>query len=244
MGFSRSTGGQKLLAAGFETDKETGLPVPFAGLVHHLEFVVSKSEGGVIRFAFGSMLRAYLSLADPPAPYALVNLQTQRQFNGIAAVTLYEKMKMHAGRKYNKSVAVTRKQLPYFLGDFRYCDDKEVDGSVTKTIGRWDNYATHVVAAAVAEIAKFNIAYLFVKHGQGQRVEKVVFTVVAHPKKHLPAEATHSGEWVDNRTHYVARGKFLRGEMSANAYAKLVNEHAVAFARGKLDQLRDPKAVG
>jgi len=203
-----------------------------AGLVHHLEFVVSKSEGGVIRFAFGSLLRAYLSLADPPAPYALINLQTQRQFNSIAAATLYEKMKLHFGRKYDKSVAVTREQLPFFLGDFRYCDDVEVDGGTTIQIGRWDNYATHVVAAAVAEIAKvaeFDVACLFVKHGQGRRVEKIVFTVVNRPKWNDGVGSASVGDVIANRQYVNARKEFVAVKMSAKEYAKLVNERAVTL---------------
>jgi hypothetical protein len=214
----------KIDIAGYEPDPESGQMKPWVGSFSRLEFKYSGIIDGTIIYSFSSMLRGTVDLIDPPAPFAMLNLNEIRQFKTIAGGRLYEWLSLKAQRKWDRSYEVSKEQFAMMLGDARYT---QIGSNGHIVIPRWDNYTKHVVNPALQElreIAGFDVSVVFKRgNSQGRRIEAILLTVMKKGKE---------SRWL------------LENEIPTTLHTKNMNLKAMQEDKLRLSRLRGAKATG
>lgn len=135
---------------------------------HYLSTDVSKSDNGLLFYAFDAILYHFIA---HPKVYAAISISRLRDMGSPMAIDLYEIMAL----QYRKKSPVFR-TTPEELRNLLKVGDKHP---------RPDNFRKNVVEKTVAEvnaIAEFDIVFDYVRGGQGGGIVEIVFTAV--PKSH------------------------------------------------------------
>ncbi len=146
---------------------------------HYLSTQHSTQGEGWLDYAFDQILLRYLR---NPKVYSVIQLPVATRFRSLQALHLYEVMQGKYGLFVDKTFSLTIEEAYDFF-------DVPV-GSVLRS--RNDQFKSRKVERAVEEvneIAEFDVAADYVRHGRGGKIVGVDFTVAPKPEGRIAAAA-------------------------------------------------------
>mgnify|MGYP001416531374 CR=1 FL=1 len=138
---------------------------------HYLSSDLSRTGSGMLAFAFDAILTRFIS---EPKVYGLISVNRIRDLPTFSAQKLYEIMALN----FRKKSPVWR-TTP---------DELRCLWQMGKRNARWDNFRTHVIEKAVADVnavADFDVRVEYVRGGRGGGVVEIVFTAVTKDHNRL-----------------------------------------------------------
>lgn len=132
---------------------------------HYLSSDVSRTGSGMLAFAFDAILTRFIS---EPKVYGLISVTRIRDLPTFPAQKLYEIMALNF-----------RKKSPVWRTN---PEELRSLWQMGKRNARWDNFRTHVIEKAVADVnavAEFDVRVEYVRGGRGGGVVEIVFTALA-----------------------------------------------------------------
>lgn len=192
-------------------------------LAHYLSMDMSRSENGMMRYAFDSIL--YHFIADPKV-YANIYIDRGRDMKTAAAMALYEIMAL----QYRKKSPIWR-TTPEQLRSLLKVGDKHP---------RPDNFRKNVIEKAVEEvnaIAEFEVQVDYVKGGQGGGIVEIEFKALSKSHARLVEAAstklvsanrgsgkkdTHTIDMLDGMTHEERGGPATLTDVAIEAARELM----------------------
>jgi hypothetical protein len=152
----------RLGKANIEIDYRDADGSDHTSVLHYLSFDLSKTENGILQFAFDPILLKFLY---QPKIYATLDLNTYRKFKSNYAAKLYEVMSMIARRRDNVWSPTVQDM----------CDRLGVPVTMRD---RFDNLRARVIEKAVDEVndlAEFDLTVDYIRGGRGGKVIRVSF---------------------------------------------------------------------
>lgn len=189
---------QRLCRGRIEIDYKEPNGEDRAVFAHFLSGDISRSESGILKYAFDPILVHFLI---EPKVFSLVSVNRSRDLKTLASFRLYEAMSLQFHKK-TPVWQVTVQELRDFLG-------------VGDSHSRFDNFKTKVIERAISDVnavAQFDVLVDYIRGGQGGAVVEVEFRAVSKThSKLLQARAVMAAGAKGRRSPDLYTVDFLDG---------------------------------